>query len=58
VSTHPIENIIIPKFDPTNAVHVRLASLSRDAHQAAAQSDDAGVTAVEKAINWVVRELW
>jgi N-6 DNA Methylase len=58
VSTHPIENIIIPKFDPTNVIHIRLASLSNNAHQAAAQGDDISVKSIETAINQAVRALW
>jgi hypothetical protein len=58
LSTHPVENIVIPKFDPTSTLHTRLVSLSRDAHLAAAQHDQEGVMAAEKAVNQAVRELW
>jgi hypothetical protein len=58
LSTHPVENIVIPKFDPTSTFHTRLASLSRDAHLAAAQHDQGGVMAAEMAVNQAVRELW
>jgi len=58
LSTHPIENIIIPKFDSKNTIHAGLASLSRDAHQAAAQGDIGGVKNVEQAVNETVWGLW
>jgi hypothetical protein len=58
LSTHPIENIIIPKFDSKNTIHTRLASLSQDAHNAAAQGDIAEVKNVEQAINETVWGLW
>jgi hypothetical protein len=58
LSTHPIENVIVPTFDPKSTLHTHLAALSRDAHQAATQSDDAGVKTTEKAINQAVQNLW
>ena len=39
VSTHPVENIVIPRFDPDNAVHMELVSLSRSCHIAATKGD-------------------
>ena len=58
LSTHPIENVVIPKFDTTKATHKRLASLSRKAHRAATQGDDEGVDNAEQAINETVENLW
>jgi hypothetical protein len=40
ISTHPIENIVIPQFDPLDKRHVRLAEFSRAAHAAAAGADE------------------
>jgi hypothetical protein len=58
VSTHPIKNITIPKFDAMNALHARLGSLSQDAHQAAARGNWTDVTAAENAIDQIALELW
>jgi hypothetical protein len=57
VSTHPIENIKIPKFDPANRVHQLLAELSREAHQRA-QADESGLTDIEERIDEAVQQLW
>src|SRR5207247_9482503 len=54
VSTHPIENIVIPKFDPNSTLHTRLAALSREAHLAAVQNDDRGVKIAEQAISQAI----
>jgi hypothetical protein len=58
LSTHPIENIIIPKFEPDNKTHACLAELSQRAHHAAANNDSKGVSVIEKAINKEVAALW
>ncbi len=58
VSTHPIDNIQIPKFNPADSVCVRLADLSKKAHEAARAGNDAGVEDAERQINEVVGSIW
>jgi hypothetical protein len=58
LSTHPIENVIVPKFDPMNTLHMHLATLSRDAHLAAAQGNEEVLKAVEQVITQSVQHLW
>ena len=58
VSTHPVDNIVIPKFDRDNLVHVELARLSRACHVATRKGDDAAVAASEKLIDAAVEGLW
>ena len=58
VSTHPIENIIIPKFDLKSTIHTRLALLAQDAHEAATRNDEANVKLAEQAIDQTVWGLW
>ena len=58
VSTHPIENIVIPSFEPGDNIHAELVALSREAHESAAVNDEAAVSKVEKAIDRLVKKLW
>jgi hypothetical protein len=58
LSTHPIENIVIPKYDATNQVHERLSSLSREAHLAVSRADSASLVSIEKDINSIVGKVW
>ncbi|HEU4758901.1 MAG TPA: SAM-dependent DNA methyltransferase, partial [Dehalococcoidia bacterium] len=60
ISTHVLEHVDIPKFDPSNALHESLASLSRRAHQLAARGKggDAQLRQVEEEIDQQAAELW
>lgn len=58
VSTHPIDNLIILRFDPASSVHVRLAVLSREAHAAAAGNGERPVRAVEAEVSAVASRTW
>ena len=58
VSTHPVDNIVVPKFKPKEAVHQELVKLSRICHAAMSKGDDAAVRAAEKRINIAVEGLW
>jgi hypothetical protein len=58
LSTHPIENVVIPKFDKHDQLHLCLASLSRDAHVAAARDDVTGAKKAEKEIERAIGKLW
>lgn len=58
LSTHPVENIVIPKFAPSDSTHQKLAGLSREAHVAGERNDEAAVAVVESAIDAAVAKLW
>lgn len=58
LSTHPIKNIVIPKFDRKDATHAKLASLSRNAHQAAAKPNERAIDKAQAAIDQAVQSLW
>jgi hypothetical protein len=58
ISTHPIENIAIPKYDPSNKAHTELAALSRAAHRGVAKEDEKAVAAAEAEINAIALRLW
>ncbi len=55
---HVLENIRIPRFDPQNAVHRRLAALSEQAHQAARRGDEAALRGIEAEIDEQAAQLW
>lgn len=58
ISTHPIQNIAIPKFSGNSALHQTLVALSKKAHACAAVNDTGGVSNAEAAINSAVADLW
>lgn len=58
VSTHPCENIILPKFDKTSALHQSLVRLSRRAHEAQRADNLDSVATAEAEINAAVTQLW
>jgi len=58
LSTHPVENVVIPRFDPNVPIHGELVKLSKACHIAAANADDTAVLASEQLINTTVEGLW
>jgi hypothetical protein len=58
VSTHPMENIVVPKFRKDDPLHVSLAKLSREAHQASLEGLTVSVEEIEKQIGMAVERLW
>lgn len=56
ISTHPIENIIIPKFVPDDSLHKKLVGLSREAHNAISKGE--ATADVEHRINATIDALW
>ncbi len=48
----------IPRFDPANPLHLRLAELSQQAHALAAAGDQAGLPAIEAQVDEAAAELW
>jgi hypothetical protein len=57
-SPHILEHIRIPRFDPKNPVHLRLAELSKEAHAAAARGDAQGLRAIEAEIDQQAAQVW
>jgi hypothetical protein len=58
--THVLDNVAIPKFEPSNPLHQSLASLSRRAHQLAAsgKEGEAELRSVEEEIDRLAAQLW
>jgi len=55
---HILEHIRIPRFDPQDVVHRRLAELSQVAHQAAGREDAAELARIEAEIDRQAARLW
>ena len=55
---HILERIRVPKYDPTNLVHGALAEASKEAHEAAAQGDEARLREIEERIDTLAARLW
>lgn len=58
LSAHPIDNIVIPRFDGGVPLHSQLAALSHEAHRAAATGDQAAIGRAEREIDRIVPALW
>jgi hypothetical protein len=57
-SMHILEHIRIPRFDPKNPVHCRLAELSMQAHEAARIGDEMRLREIETEIDRWAAKLW
>jgi hypothetical protein len=55
---HILEHIRIPRFDPNNPVHCRLAELSMQAHEAARIGDEMRLREIEAEIDRWAAKLW
>lgn len=55
-SPHILENIRIPKFNPENNLHLRLAELSQKAHEETAKGND--VSEIEEEIDLLTAKIW
>jgi SAM-dependent methyltransferase len=58
IAPHVIERLRIPRFDPKNPVHLRLAELSMQAHEAAKVSDGIRLREIETEIDLCAAKLW
>ena len=56
IAPHVIERLSIPRFDPKNPVHLRLAELSEQAHEAAKVGDE--VREIEAEIDIWAAKIW
>ena len=57
-SMHVLENIHIPKFDPKNFLHLKLAKLSKKAHVAAKANNKKIINEAEEEIDTVSAQIW
>jgi SAM-dependent methyltransferase len=55
---HLFQHLRIPRFDPKNPVHCRLAELSEQAHEAAQKGDQKRLRQIEAAIDQQAAPLW
>jgi len=55
---HILEHIRIPRYDPSNPVHRRLAELSQAAHEAARRGDTMELQRIEAEIDRQAAQLW
>ncbi len=57
-SMHVLENIRIPKYDPTRPVHRALAEASQEAHAAAARGDTERLAEIEARVDSLAAQMW
>jgi SAM-dependent methyltransferase len=57
-SMHILEHIRIPRFDRKNPVHLRLAELSKQAHEAVKVGDETRLREIESEIDRQAAKLW
>jgi hypothetical protein len=57
-SPHVLENISIPQFNATDEIHIRLAQLSEQAHEAAGARRTEVVQRIEADVDRAAAELW
>jgi SAM-dependent methyltransferase len=55
---HVLEKLALPRFNPTNPAHVRLAELSEQAHKAAAEGKEKELSQIEAKIDKEAAKLW
>jgi hypothetical protein len=53
-----LQSIRLPKFDPKDKVHVGLAELSEQAHEATAKGDSERVAKIEEQVDLLAAKLW
>jgi hypothetical protein len=58
ISTHALQNMRVPEFDPKNPLHLKLAQCSEQAHSFAAIGEDKALSAVEDEIDRLAGQLW
>ena len=57
-SMHVLEYIQVPKYDPEDSAHLKLAQVSKKAHEAAAQNDAKRVEKHEQEVDALAAQLW
>ncbi|HUT54640.1 MAG TPA: hypothetical protein VM658_14715, partial [bacterium] len=51
-----MQNLALPRFDPAEALHLELSSLSQKAHERVARNAD--ITGIQQEIDLRAMELW
>ncbi len=57
-SMHVLDHIRIPRFDPKNKTHLRLAELSKEAHKLAKAGNEKRLREIEAEIDRVSARIW
>jgi hypothetical protein len=57
-SMHILDNIRIPRFDPKDDLHRRLAKLSEKAHEVAREGDEKRLREIEEEIDSAAGKIW
>jgi hypothetical protein len=57
-STHVLEHIAVPRYEPANKTHTRLAALSKKCHAAVGKSDMAALEELERQIDRAAADVW
>jgi len=57
-SPHVMEHVKVPRFDPSNEVHLRLAELSKECHKLVSECKEGKLTKVEDEIDKIVAQLY
>jgi hypothetical protein len=58
IAPHVIERLRIPRFDPKDDLHRRLAKLSEKAHEVAREGDEKRLREIEEEIDRVAGKIW
>jgi hypothetical protein len=59
ISTHALQHVRVPKFNPADKVHKELASLSQNAHYAVSIGDEAGLREIiEPGVDELAAQIW
>ena len=58
VSTHVLNHLAIPKFDPAESLHRDLSELSKEAHQAKATAEEYKLSEIQEQIDETSASLW
>ena len=57
-SPHVLTRVSIPRFDPSNKIHLRLSELSRLCHEAAEAGDEESIKRYEREIDILAAKIW
>lgn len=57
-SMHVLEYIHVPKYNPSEPSHQKLAKLSKEAHEAVKAGDENRLRQIESKIDRVAAQLW
>jgi hypothetical protein len=58
MSTHVVERVNLPKYDPQNNEHRKLARLCKQAHLIAGTDSESALESIEKDIDELASRIW